>query len=80
MRYRDAEAMGGKLLLKIKLQALLLLWVPLADITLVALVLPMPIPESTVARANCTEIPWARVLDKFVVLPAGVAVGAGDGA
>eukprot|EP00957_Ditylum_brightwellii_P118030 9001925-Ditylum_brightwellii.AAC.1 len=63
----------------LELQSLLLLWVPLADTTLVTLVLPMPIPESSLARTNLTEMPWPHVLDQPVVLPARIAVGDGEG-
>eukprot|EP00957_Ditylum_brightwellii_P029545 2232121-Ditylum_brightwellii.AAC.1 len=71
--------MARRILFKLELQALLLLCVPLADTALVTLALPMPIPESSLARANCMEMPWAHVLGQSVVLPAGVSVGAGDG-
>lgn len=52
---------------------------PLADTTLVTLVIPRLEPDPNLARAKPTGMPWARSLDHPEVLPAGWAEGAGAG-
>ena len=52
---------------------------PLADTTLVTLVVPKLDPDPSLARAKPTGMPWARILDHPEVLPSGWAKGAGAG-
>jgi len=53
--------------------------VPLADTTLVTLVIPKLDPDPSLARAKPTGMPWEGTLDHLKVLPAGGAEGAGAG-